>query len=63
MLTITIVILFAKAREEIVKTQIEARGIHNPLVLKALRTVPRHLFVPPHLRDEAYQDSPPSHWQ
>lgn len=47
-----------KAKEWMVKTQIEARGIHNPLVLKALHTVPRHLFVPPELRNNAYEDRP-----
>jgi protein-L-isoaspartate(D-aspartate) O-methyltransferase len=45
-------------RERMVSEQIEARGIKDPLVLKSMRTVPRHLFVPESGRDAAYQDSP-----
>jgi len=45
-------------RREMVATQIEARGIKDPHVLDAMRRVPRHLFVPPNLRDEAYRDGP-----
>jgi protein-L-isoaspartate(D-aspartate) O-methyltransferase len=41
-----------------VAEQIEARGIRNPLVLDAMRLVPRHRFVPPELQDQAYRDSP-----
>jgi protein-L-isoaspartate(D-aspartate) O-methyltransferase len=41
-----------------VRTQIEARGVANPRVLEAMRTVPRHLFVPEAYRDEAYADHP-----
>ncbi len=36
--------------------QIESRGIHDPDVLSALRTVPRHLFVPAEVADQAYDD-------
>lgn len=36
--------------------QIERRGIRHPGVLNAMRTVPRHLFVPYELRDHAYED-------
>lgn len=43
-------------REEMVRTQIERRGVRDPRVLAAMRAVPRHLFVPPRLRDEAYSD-------
>lgn len=45
-------------REAMVAQQIEARGIDDPDVLRAMRTVPRHLFVPPEYRDEAYADHP-----
>ena len=45
-------------REWMVKSQIEARGVKNPRVLEAMRTVPRHLFVPAGRRDEAYEDHP-----
>jgi protein-L-isoaspartate(D-aspartate) O-methyltransferase len=41
-----------------VRSQIEARGIRDPLVLSAFRTVPRHLFVSEALRDQAYGDYP-----
>ena len=38
--------------------QIRARGVTNQAVLDAMRKVPRHLFVPPNLRDAAYEDGP-----
>ena len=41
-----------------VERQIRARGISDPRVLKAMRTVPRHRFVPPSLQAEAYSDAP-----
>ncbi|HAK40607.1 MAG TPA: protein-L-isoaspartate(D-aspartate) O-methyltransferase [Synergistaceae bacterium] len=44
--------------ERMVLSQIEARGIRDDKILKALRSVPRHCFVPAHLRKWAYQDSP-----
>jgi protein-L-isoaspartate(D-aspartate) O-methyltransferase len=47
-----------KRRERFVTEQIEARGVRAPLVLAAMRKVPRERFVPEHLRDEAYADSP-----
>lgn len=43
-------------RDRMLTQQIEARGIHTPAVLNAMRTVPRHLFVPPSLAFEAYAD-------
>ena len=45
-------------REEMVKSQIEARGVANPRVLEAMRSVPRHRFVPEAVRGKAYQDRP-----
>jgi protein-L-isoaspartate(D-aspartate) O-methyltransferase len=41
-----------------VEQQIEARGISDPATLAALRTVPRHEFLPMRLRSEAYADYP-----
>jgi len=41
-----------------VESQIAARGIRNPLVLAAMREVPRHLFIPPPYDRNAYDDSP-----
>jgi len=38
--------------------QISRRGVHDSAVLAAMRTVPRHLFIPPQHVDEAYQDGP-----
>lgn len=38
--------------------QIVAHGVRNPDVLRALREVPRHLFVPQHDLDRAYGDHP-----
>ena len=49
---------WARLREEMVRTQIEARGIGNPLVLQAMRKVPRHRFVPGESREQAYEDHP-----
>ena len=41
-----------------VETQVAARGIRDAAVLRAMRAVPREVFVPPELRDSAYRDSP-----
>ena len=46
------------ANERMIRDQIVARGIRDERVLDAFRTVPRELFVPPHHRDEAYDDTP-----
>jgi len=48
----------ATARERMVREQIEARGVSSPRVLDAMRTVPRHEFVPKDLADSAYNDHP-----
>ncbi len=49
---------FERQREDMVRQQIEARGITDPAVLAAMRKVPRHLFVSEALRDQAYGDYP-----
>jgi protein-L-isoaspartate(D-aspartate) O-methyltransferase len=49
---------FAAKREQMVKQQIIARGIHDTKVLNAMRKVKRHLFVPPDLALQAYDDRP-----
>ncbi len=41
-----------------VERQIIARGIHDDNVLRAMRTVPRHLFVAKDLHASAYDDNP-----
>lgn len=47
-----------RARQEMVSTQIRARGVTDPRVLAVLRAVPRHLFVPEGWRHQAYLDTP-----
>jgi protein-L-isoaspartate(D-aspartate) O-methyltransferase len=49
---------YQRHREEMVRWQIEARGIKDPNVLAAFRNVPRHLFVSEALMDQAYGDYP-----
>lgn len=49
---------FVFRREEMVKKQLEARGINDKWVLEAFRKVPRHLFVNETFIDQAYIDSP-----
>jgi protein-L-isoaspartate(D-aspartate) O-methyltransferase len=49
---------FSRQREDMVRRQIEARGITDKKVLQAMLTVPRHLFVSEALRDQAYGDYP-----
>lgn len=46
------------ARLKMVADQIEARGVRSPRVLRAMRSVPRHLFVPEPLLPYAYDDTP-----
>jgi protein-L-isoaspartate(D-aspartate) O-methyltransferase len=50
--------LFEQARDLMVKGTIESRGIKNPAVLRAMRSVPRHEFVPEDYLDQAYDDHP-----
>lgn len=49
---------YEAARNRMVATQIESRGIKNKAVLDAMRKVPRHLFVPAEYEKEAYGDYP-----
>lgn len=49
---------FAAERERMVREHIEARGVRDPRVLAAMRDTPRHLFVPPGVRGQAYEDHP-----
>ncbi len=49
---------FAAERDEMVSRQIEARGVRDPRVLAAMRSVPRHRFVPEELEAYAYEDRP-----
>ena len=49
---------YTLARERMVRDQIVPRRISDERVLSAMRTVPRHRFVPPDLRHLAYADAP-----
>jgi protein-L-isoaspartate(D-aspartate) O-methyltransferase len=45
-------------REEMVERQIARRGVRSEPVLRAMRRVPRHAFVPDSSQAAAYDDSP-----
>ncbi|MFW6262325.1 MAG: protein-L-isoaspartate(D-aspartate) O-methyltransferase [Spirochaetota bacterium] len=45
-------------RERLVERRIVAQGITDQTVVDAMRSVPRHVFVPPEHRDAAYADRP-----
>jgi protein-L-isoaspartate(D-aspartate) O-methyltransferase len=47
-----------RKRQLMVHQQIELRGVKDSRVLRAMRSVPRHEFVPEKYRDEAYRDEP-----
>lgn len=49
---------FGQARQQMVERQIAGRGLHDPVVLAAMKRVPREAFVPDKLRDAAYDDGP-----
>jgi protein-L-isoaspartate(D-aspartate) O-methyltransferase len=48
---------YAKAREEMVRTTIESRGIGDRRVLQAMRAEPREDYLPEEKRSFAYQDT------
>ena len=45
-------------RQAMVDLQIAARGVRDPRVLEAMRTIPREAFVPERLAEFAYDDTP-----
>jgi len=49
---------FDRLRENMVKSQIEKRGINDKSTLDAMRKVERHLFVPENVQKNAYDDGP-----
>jgi protein-L-isoaspartate(D-aspartate) O-methyltransferase len=49
---------FGRDRERMVEEQLLGRDITDPRVLQAMRVVPRHVFIPPDVRDLAYADAP-----
>ena len=46
------------ARDRMVREQIEARGVRDPLTLAAMRKVPRHELIPEDARARAHDDNP-----
>ena len=48
----------AAQRNKMVKRQIAGRGVRDPLVLAAMRSVPREMFLPEETRRFAYEDRP-----
>ena len=49
---------FSQLREQMVERQIEVRGVRSEKVLAAMRKVPRESFLPEHIREFAYEDTP-----
>jgi protein-L-isoaspartate(D-aspartate) O-methyltransferase len=49
---------FLVERRNMVEAQLRGRGIRDPRLLKAMATVPRHEFVEPRYREQAYEDHP-----
>ncbi len=49
---------FDEQRARMVDEQLRARGLTDERLLTAFRKVPRHLFVPEELRQDAYADRP-----
>jgi protein-L-isoaspartate(D-aspartate) O-methyltransferase len=45
-------------RDRMVRDQIESRGVRDAAVLRALRAVPRHRFIPDEMRPFAHDDRP-----
>ena len=50
--------LVRSVRQAMVRDQVAARGVRDPLVLEAMQRVPREVFVPQRLEACAYQDRP-----
>jgi protein-L-isoaspartate(D-aspartate) O-methyltransferase len=48
----------SKQRAFMLEHHIAARGVRSPLVLEAMGSVPREEFLPSHLREYAYEDTP-----
>ena len=49
---------YDRLRVRMVEEQIIARGVNDELVIASMIKVPRHIFVPLHLRSLAYIDNP-----
>jgi len=51
-------VVYDRLRESMVREQIVERGITDESVISAMKSVPRHLFVPEEYKSMAYIDSP-----
>ena len=49
---------FLVERRNMVEAQLRGRGIRDQRLLRAMATVPRHEFVEPRYREQAYEDHP-----
>jgi protein-L-isoaspartate(D-aspartate) O-methyltransferase len=49
---------YTAERLVMIRAQLQRRGITDTRVLQAMREIPRHAFVPPEWRHEAYSDRP-----
>jgi protein-L-isoaspartate(D-aspartate) O-methyltransferase len=49
---------FSNARRRMVEKDLRERDITDPKVLEVMGRIPRHLFVDPSFRDQAYADHP-----
>jgi protein-L-isoaspartate(D-aspartate) O-methyltransferase len=49
---------YRRARERMVEYQLRGRDVKNEAVLEVMQKVPRHEFISPDLRREAYEDGP-----
>ena len=49
---------YQRLRDDMVRNQLESRGIYDRQVLNAMRSVPRHRFVSEALMDQSYGDYP-----
>jgi protein-L-isoaspartate(D-aspartate) O-methyltransferase len=50
--------VYANGRRRMVDEQLAGRDIYDRRVLEVMEKIPRHLFVPPGYRDQAYEDYP-----
>jgi protein-L-isoaspartate(D-aspartate) O-methyltransferase len=50
--------LYEALRNKMVETQIINRGVSHQPTIRAMKKIPRHLFVPPEFVKEAYDDNP-----
>lgn len=49
---------FTRQRKRMVEEQIAYRGVKDKMVLGAMESVPRHLFIPEEIRSYSYYDRP-----